>query len=65
MSEEGKFLWEKVADDSFNLIKEKLCIVPRLPFPYFDKLFEVKSDDVKLELESSYPKRSFHLHISM
>jgi len=40
----GSFKWTKATQKSFETIKDKLCLVLILAFPYFDLLFEVKCD---------------------
>ena len=38
------FLWTTVADETFTLIKDKLTHAPILPFPDFEKVFDLECD---------------------
>ena len=46
------FIWTKVADEVFVLIKDKLTNAPILAFSDFDKVFKLKCDACEVRIEA-------------
>jgi len=44
MHEKGSFKWTKVTQSAFEVIKERLYLVPLLALPNFEFLFKVEYD---------------------